>query len=509
MEFIGLSWQAWFTLVVIFAMFASLLFTKIHTEVAFLATIAALYLSGVLDVNGAFGGFSSESVLVVAVLYVVIAGLTYTGVLNWIVKNLLGQPRTLTGAILHLMLPVAMISSLLSNTTVVALFINVVKMWSRKLNIAPSKLLIPLSYASGMGGICTLIGTPPNIIISGLYSESTGIKLSLLTPTICGLFCLAVGVLSMVAMRKLLPNRISPMHSSDNEDFTVELKVTRHNPYIGKTISELINESGYSANDIHLVAIRRFDSEIVNPVLPDEFIMGGDRLIVNGKPKGILKASISYGMISPQLRSVLESESSVGIKPSKTLISSLILLLMIVLSSLKIMSLLSCCLIAAIAMILFGCCTSSQGIKSIDWNILIIFAGSVAIGKAIEQTGLAQLMASALLDIGGSNPYIVLTMMCLFATSLTEFVSNTAAGAMFFPISMSLASSLNVNPLTFCVALMISASSSYATPIGSPTHMLVYSPGGYRFEDFAKVGLVMNLIILIANVFITTLVFPF
>ena len=195
-----LNFQAWYTIFVVLTMFISLSLTKIRTEVAFLAVMVALLCGGVLDAKTTFSGFSSESVVVVGVLFVVIAGLNYTGVLNWTVKNLMGTPKTLTGAITRLMLPVAVLSSLLSNTTVVALFINVVKLWSQKLHISPSKLLIPLSYASGMGGICTLIGTPPNLIISGLYTEETGIKLSILTPTLCGLFCLTVGVLSMIAM---------------------------------------------------------------------------------------------------------------------------------------------------------------------------------------------------------------------------------------------------------------------------------------------------------------------
>jgi di/tricarboxylate transporter len=160
-------------------------------------------------------------------------------------------------------------------------------------------------------------------------------------------------------------------------------------------------------------------------------------------------------------------------------------------------------------MIITRCCTSAQAMKSIDWNIIIVFAGSVCIGKAIEQTGIAQAIANGLLEVCGTNPYIVLFCMCLVATFITEFISNTAAGAMFYPIAMSAALALGVNPLTFCVALMIAASSSFATPIGSPTHTLVYVPGGYKFSDFLKVGLIMNLIILVANIFITTIVFPF
>ncbi len=505
-----LSFQAWYTIFVVLAMFISLSFTKIRTEVAFLAVMVALLCGGVLDAKTTFSGFSSESVIVVAVLFVVISGLTYTGVLNWIVKNLMGTPKTHTGAIIRLMLPVATLSSLLSNTTVVALFINVVKIWSQKLEIAPSRLLIPLSYASGMGGICTLIGTPPNLIISGLYTEETGIKLSILTPTLCGLFCLTVGVLSMIAMQKLLPERKSPMHSSSMDDLNVELVVPSNHPAIGMTVEELSRKYNLKTNHIIISAIQRFDHELVYPVSADEFIMGGDSLYAIGTPKNILRCVNECGMQCPNLEGVLETAAMEDSDSTskKGLVSTFILIAMVALSAFKVLPLLNCCLLAATAMIITRCCTSSQAMKSIDWNIIIVFAGSVCIGKAIEQTGIAQAIANGLLEVCGTNPYVVLFCMCLVATFITEFISNTAAGAMFYPIAMSAATALSVNPLTFCVALMIAASSSFATPIGSPTHTLVYVPGGYKFSDFMKVGLLMNFIILFANIFITTIVFP-
>ena len=118
------------------------------------------------------------------------------------------------------------------------------------------------------------------------------------------------------------------------------------------------------------------------------------------------------------------------------------------------------------------------------------------------------MMSDGLLSVCGTNPYVVLTAICLVGTFATEFISNTACGAMFYPIAVAAATSIGVNPLTFIIALMISVSSSFATPIGSPTHMLVYVPGGYRFTDFMRIGLLMNIIILAANIFITTLLFP-
>ena len=508
LEFLGLGWQAWYTIAVVLSMFLAMIYTKIRAEVAFLATITALFVAGVLDVKGAFGGFSSESVLVVAVLFVVIAGLTNTGVLNWIVQHLMGTPGTLSGAIVRLMLPVAALSSVLSNTTVVALFISVVKKWSVKLGIAPSKLLIPLSYASGMGGICTLIGTPPNLIISGFYTEETGIRLSIFTPTLCGLFCLAVGVLSMIAMQRLLPTRRSEMDKSSTDDFVVELTVPSSNTCIGMTFEEVLHERNITKAAATLIAIRRFDDEIVSPVSINEFIMGGDRLVISGNAESILRIAKINGLVYDDMNGVLESAAADSYHGQKTLLSTLIMILMVLLSAFKVVPLLQSCLLAAVAMIVCRCCTSAQAMKSIDWNIIIVFAGSVAIGKAIEQTGIAQMIANGLLDVCGTNPYVVLASLCLVATFITEFISNTAAGAMFYPIAMSAATAIGANPLTFCVALMIAASSSFATPIGSPTHMLVYAPGGYRFTDFMHIGLWMNFIILAANVFITTIVFP-
>ena len=138
----------------------------------------------------------------------------------------------------------------------------------------------------------------------------------------------------------------------------------------------------------------------------------------------------------------------------------------------------------------------------------MIFAGSISLGTAIEETGIAEWISEGILNICEGNAYIALVGVCVVSVVLTEFASNTATAAIFFPIAYQMAVSLGVNPLTFCVALMIAVSSGYASPIGSPTHMLVYGPGGYRFADFFKIGIPLNIIILAANIFITLLLFP-
>ncbi len=586
----GFNLYAWITIVTVLAMFTVLLLTKIRADLVFLGAIAILFVTGVLNAKEAFSGFSSTSVVIIGVLFVVVAGLTHTGVLQWIVKHLLGQPETYSKAVIRLMLPVAGLSSFLSNTTVVALFVGIVKMWSKKLGISPSKLLIPLSYASGMGGVCTLIGTPPNLIISGLYAENTGVAMNVLTTTIPGLFCLAIGVLSIIAMRKLLPDRKAPESAFEStSDYTVELLVPSDNPHIGETL----NEAGL--NDVrggNLIEVVHYD-EFLSPADGEEIVMGGDRLIYSGQIDEILDLKDSHGLVSAdhhvftlseidssrQLRTayvtfgsslignaigktsfekdngvvlvavarsgnridqsprevVLQAgdtllldcppklkidESSLTTKlhffdsdqvpniGKKTLISTTIMMAMVVLSALDIIPLLQCAFLAAIAMLLFRCCNVDQAMKAINWEILMVFAGSVVLGVAIQKTGIAERLAFGILDVCGDNPIVVMTAICFVGTFITEFISNTAAGAMFFPIMYQAAEKLGYEPFPFLVALMVSVSSSFATPIGSPTHMLVYGPGGYRFSDFMRIGLLMNLIILAANIFIVNIVYP-
>ncbi len=590
--FLGFNIYAWITIITVLSMFTVLLFTKLRSDFVFLGAIGVLFVTGVLDAKEAFSGFSSTSVIVIGVLFVVVAGLMHTGLLQWIVKHLLGQPSSYGKAVVRLMVPVAVLSSFLSNTTVVAIFVNIVKIWAKKLNVSPSKLLIPLSYASGMGGVCTLIGTPPNLIISGLYAEKTGHVMNVLATTIPGLFCLFVGVLSIIAMRKLLPNRKAPESAFEaTSDYTIELLVPSDSEYIGQTIAEagLTNVNGGS-----LIEIKHFDNyKILSPVPDDEMLMGGDRLVFAGqidellelkkshafvnadhnifkmeeldKDRKLRTAYVSFGSslinntfskltfekdhnltlvaiarsgerIDQSPREVLlqagdtllfESSPNVEINmdslksmvqffdspqlpniSKKTLISSTIMLIMVVLSAMNIIPLLQCAFLAAMAMLIFKCCSVDQAMKAINWDILMVFAGSVVLGLAIQKTGIAERMAFGILDVCGTNPIVVMTAICLVGTFITEFISNTAAGAMFFPIMYQASEQLGYEPYPFLIALMVSISSSFATPIGSPTHMLVYGPGGYRFSDFMRVGVLMNFIILAANILIVNFIYP-
>ena len=588
--FLGFGLDAWITIVTVLGMFTILLFTKWRTDTVFLGAIGVLYVTGVLNASEAFSGFSGTSVITVGVLFVVVAGLMHTGVLQCIVRYLLGTPNSYSKAVTRLMLPVAVLSSFLSNTTVVSLFVNIVKMWAKKLNVSPSKLLIPLSYASGMGGVCTLIGTPPNLIISGLYEEKTGEAMNVLTTTIPGLFCLAIGVISVIAMRRLLPDRKAPESAFESTgDYTVELQVPSDNPYIGQTLGDA---GLYHVKGGSLIGMYHFD-DIPLPITENEPIMGGDHLVYAGQIDELIDMAYRHKLVSSdhhvfsmsevdnscQLRTayvdfgsrligttiggssfekdnnlVLAAVSRRGERINEaprdvvlqagdtllfvcpkhinvntsslksalhffdsdevpnigygTIISTVIMIAMVALSALGVLPLLQCAFLAAAAMLIFRCCNMEQAMRAINWEILMVFAGSAVLGLAIQKTGIAEWMANGILDVCGTNPLVVMTAVCFVGTFITEFISNTAAGAMFFPIMYEAAEKMGYEPFPFLVALMVSVSSSFATPIGSPTHMLVYGPGGYRFSDFMRVGLLMNIIILAANILIVNIVYP-
>lgn len=497
MLFLGLSIYAWITIAVILSVFTILLFTKLPADMVFLGGMSILFLTGTLDAGETFAGFSSSTVLIIGFMFIVIAGLVYTGVLRWIVNHLLGKPRSYSAAIVKLMVPVAAFSAFMNNTVVVGLFVRIVKMWAKKLGIAPSKLLIPLSYASGMGGICTLIGTAPNLIISEAFCADTGIKMGFFITLIPGLFCLTVGILSMLAMRGLLPDRKpSKDDSIVGSDHLLQVFVSRDNPIVGKTLAE----AGLSGNSgCRIIEITRFDNYVINRVEDDEFIFGGDTILLAGSLNDMQNVAAKYD---------LKTSDSMSDYSWKTIASALIMFLMVALSAMNVISLLEASILAAGATLIFRCCSVKQAKENIDWGILGIFAASIAFGAAITKTGLAELLASKLILLCGDNPLMLLTVVCLAGTFVTEFVSNTACGAIFYPIAYQAAIMVGANPMTFAIGLMIAVSSSFATPIGSPTHMLVYTPGGYKFSDFIKIGLPMNFIILAANIFIVTLLFP-
>jgi len=293
---LGLTIQAWLTILVILAQMILMAKTKIAPEFIALGGLTVLLLSGAVTAQEAVSGFGSESVIVTGAQDIVIMGLMQSGALTWVVQTLLRRPSRLSRGIIRLFFPVAALSSVMEDLTVATAFAPVVRKWARKIKMAPSKLLIVAAYASLMGGTLTLIGTPPNIIISSLYAERAGEHMGIFSVTIPALLCMAAGLGAILLFRKRLPERKSPEeHFSSTMDYTVELLVPTENDAVGKTVEEakLDNVPGG-----RLIEIVRFDSEVISPVPKDEFILGGDHLVYSGEVDEVMKLKRTRGLVN-------------------------------------------------------------------------------------------------------------------------------------------------------------------------------------------------------------------
>lgn len=588
MEWLGLTIYAWITIMVMIGKFSLSAWSKIPGDVISLMAIAVLIVTGTLPTHLALNCFADPTVWLVILLLVLVTGLVQSGVIDWIVKNLMKEQPTYSRALNRLIFPVAVLSAFLNNETVVAVFLRVVKSWSKRLKIAPSKFLIPLSYSAGLGGVCTLIGTPPNLLVSTLYQEETGRSMNLFTPFLPGLCCLIAGFIFInLVKNRLLPSRKSPEEAFENaEDYTVELLVPTDNDAVGKTVDEA---KYYDVSGGHLIEIVRYDKEVISPVSKEEFIIGGDRLVYTGNIKSLLEFRDQNNLVNAtrhvfstsdldqkrqfQVASIIPNSSLIGhrmadlsfeddnkvvlvavardgeriqklpreitlrsrdillfegkkmnqeihrhkllfldstalpVSSLHTLTATLIMVGMILLSSFGFMPILDSCIIACFFMVGLRCCSVRQAQKSFNWQLLCTYAGSVCLGTAITETGLAQVMANGLLNVT-SNPLFALSAICLIVTFMTEFISNVGAAAVFAPVGYNIAVSLGVNPLTFMVAIMISASSSFATPGSCDTHELICGPGGYKYTDFLRIGVPMNFIILIITILSTVFFYP-
>ena len=290
----GLSIDAWITIATVITIIAVMLLTKVRTDAVMLIAISVLFVTGVLDAKEMCSGFSAGTVVVTGVLAVVMAGLRYTGVLQWMLKHIFGLPDRFTTALLRMMVPVSMLSAFVSNTMLTILFGNVVKRWARKLNTVPSKLYLPMVYAVQMGGVCTLIGTSTNIVVADLYENATGKTMNMFSILVPGTLCLVVGIVFIVAVRRWLPERKSPEEAFEAAfDYTVELLVPSDNPNICKTLGEA---GLFHVKGGNLIAIRHFDHD-PSVLSEDEFVMGGDRLVYAGQIDDILELKETHNLV--------------------------------------------------------------------------------------------------------------------------------------------------------------------------------------------------------------------
>lgn len=589
-----LSWQAWITITVTVGVFLLNALTSLPAEIIFLGGTAVLFISGILTEQDALAGFSNPGMITVAVLYIVVTGLSQTGGLNWISQRVLGLPKGQNAALFRLMTPVMGMSAFLNNTPVVAMFIPVVSDWSRKLRISPSKLMIPLSYAAIFGGVCTLIGTSTNLVVNGLLISATDLPgLKLFDIAVVGLPCAIAGMIYLfVTNRWLLPNRKPVISESDDvRKYTVEMMVSVDSPLTGKSIEKagLRHLPG-----LYLVEIVR-NQVIIPAVSPKEILRDGDLLVFIGmidsivdlnRLRGLQPATdevfklntprserclieavvsntcplvgktIREGKFRTQYNAVVLAVArngerlpgkigSIRLKPGDTLLleansnflsqqrisndfylvngipnseplrhekaplAIAILGIMVFLASMGWMSMLKAAVLGSVVMLLTGCCSSIRALRNIEWSVLLVIGAALSIGKALESTGAAGAIASSLIQFSGDNPWLALAIIYGVTNLLTEAITNNAAAALVFPIALALSQNLQVSFMPFVIAIMIGASASFSTPIGYQTNLMVYGPGGYKFTDFMRVGIPLNILFWLITIGLTPLFYPF
>ena len=571
-----------------------LVFTRLSPDVVFMTGLGALLVCGVLDPKAALAGFSAPGMITVGFLYVVVTGLQETGSLAWVSQRVLGFPKGIRAAQLRLLMSVMGLSAFLNNTPVVAMFIPVVTEWSRRIAISSSKLLIPLSYASIFGGICTMIGTSTNLVVDTMMQTRFHNKgLGMFEITKLGLPCALFGVAYvLLAGKRLLPERKPAETVFENPlEYTLELEVSEKSPFIGNSIEK----SGLRRLPGAFIAELIRGDQVISAVSPEEILRQGDRLVFVGNIETVrvlytqqglrpapgqlfkldsprhqrllVEAVVSHncplvgktiregrfrnlynavviavarngerlrgkiGDIRLRTGDLLLIECHGGFVPRMRdsrdfyLISGVgntalrrferaplavaVLLTMVGAATFNILDMLTASLVAAIAMIALRCCSISQARSSIEWNVLIVIAAAIGFGAALDQTRAAEAIAGGLLSLVNDNPWLALGMVYLITTLFTEIITNNAAAALVFPIAMSTTERLGVNPMPFIICIMIGASASFSTPIGYQTNMMVYGPGGYRFGDYLRFGIPLNILIGIVAVSLAPLIWPF
>jgi di/tricarboxylate transporter len=301
-----MGWEAWLTLAVVAGCFATMAFTWISPDIIMSAGLTVLLVSGVLLPGEALAGFANQGMLTVAVLYVVVSGLTETGAVGWIVQHILGRPRNSHQAQLRLMAPAAVLSAFLNNTPVVAVFVPAVKAWARRNNLSLSRLLIPLSYASIAGGTCTLIGTSTNLVVNGLIVDETDLPgMAMFDLAWIGLpVTVTVFLFVLMFSGRLLPDRQEPLlHGDDMREYTAEMMVEEGSPLEGCRIEE----AGLRClPGLYLAEIER-DGTILPAVEPYERLRASDRLIFVGAIESVVDLHRIRGLV-PATDQVLKLE---------------------------------------------------------------------------------------------------------------------------------------------------------------------------------------------------------
>lgn len=293
---LGLAINEWIMIGVIIFVVYTQLATRLTNDAVFLTAMLIILLTGVLDTDDVFRGLVSPATLFLIFMFIVVEAMQRTGALKWLMDRLLGRHDGLTSTLAKIMIPATLLSSFVSNPSVAQIMYQSVAEWGRKYKIVPSKLLLPVSYMISLGGTCTIIAYPVNLVLFSILESATGEHYGIFTPLVSGALCSLVGMASIILLQKRLPECKDPMEKIHTyEEYIVEILVPSNNNAVGKTVGELgFDNLPYG----HLVSIYHYDHDVVSPVTPNNYILGGDRLVFSGNIQELIDLRDRMGFTS-------------------------------------------------------------------------------------------------------------------------------------------------------------------------------------------------------------------
>ena len=553
--------------------------------VAFIALLVAL-LTGVVPKDQAFSGFGHPATVIIALVLIVSRGLSNSGAIELVARYIVDASRKLATHIGIMSALAAGLSAIMNNVAALALLMPVDMQAAKKAGRSPSLSLMPLSFASILGGMITLIGTPPNIVVAEYRGAALGEPYRMFDFAPVGLACAIVGVVfvALVGWRLLPKERQSADASKDLfdlEDYIAEVKVREGSPIIGRRVRDLDEEAAKA--DVEIIGLIRHgrrmpgharvvaieaDDILILEASPDsiEEALGALQLEYVGKGDGKLgskdlvlqevlvpessrlagRSAMSFRLlyryrvtlvgVSRQGKRFREKVRALTIKPGDVLlllgsesrltdVTWRLGLLPLVDRGHSVLQREKAWLAvgifaAAIAAASFGfvylpialgCVVALYALLSIvplrdvytsvEWPVIVLLGSMIPIGGALESTGGTALIAGGIVDIAaGFSPIFVLALLVVVTMTLSDVMNNTATAVIAAPIAVEIAARLGVSPDPFLMGVAVAASCAFLTPIGHKNNTLIMGPGGYRFGDYWRMGLPLEILIVAISV---------
>lgn len=518
-----MGFQAIFVIIILSVLIIALIKDRMRPGLILLSGAVAFMCAGILSPKELLEGFSNKGMITVAMLFLVSEGVRRSGLLSTLLEHLLPKRRATIRGVQARMLPaVAFISAFLNNTPVVVIFAPMIKRWAERHRLSPTKFLIPLSYATILGGVCTLIGTSTNLVVHGMVIDAGYTGFSMFELGKVGIVIAVVGLLYIyIASPRLLPDRREDREEQVTSEERreglqrIEVVLAARFPAINRRVRDFDFKRKYGAT---ILEIRRGGDTIIIHDMRKERFREGDTLVLLAD-KSFME---NWGDSSFFLMVSDDRKEEAPMNKSKRWLAVGLMVLMVLGATIgELPAVKQACpgmtldmfffvSITTIIMAWLGMFPARKYTKYVSWDILITIASAFAISRAMQNSGMADAVASFATGLSNDHgPLVLLAVVFVITNVFTELMTNNAAAALAFPISLSMAQHLGVSPMPFFVTICMAASASFSTPIGYQTNLIVQGIGNYRFADFVKVGLPLNLIALILTVLLVPLIWPF